>query len=184
MGTIPTRAAFVPGAVLTATQLNELNAVDAFWARTPRCSAWPTTALSVPNNAYTVVPFDAEVYDDVQAGDTPSHDLTTNNSRLVFRTAGKYEIAGQGQLFSNATGYRAAQVRLNAAGNPAAGTLVTVNQTGAVSGVGTSVGLTPVEIAVTVGDYIELFLIQTSGGALNTIPGSGVTFLRMKLTAS
>lgn len=184
MGTIPTQAAFVAGAKLTAAQLNQMRAVDDFWALTPRCSAHQSAVQSIPNNVYTVLTFDAEVYDIVQSGDSPSHDLVTNNSRLVIRTTGKYEITGQYQAATNVTGYRAAQVRLNAAGNPAAGTLLTVNQQSPVTGASTSVPLVPVEVALTAGDYIEMFAIQNSGGALNTVPGAGVTYLRFKLTGS
>ena len=184
MGTIPTRAAFVAGAELTAAQLNQMLEVDDFWALTPRCSVYNSSTQSIPNNAYELLTFNSEVYDIVQSGDSPSHDNATNNSRVYIRTSGKYEVAGQYQAASNATGYRAAQIRLNAAGSSAGGTLVTVNQQGAVSGVSTSVGIIPVEVALTAGDYLEMFAIQNSGGALNTVAGAGVTYLRMKLTGS
>ena len=185
MGTIPTRAAFVAGAKLLAAQLNEMRSVDDFWALTPRCSVYQSAAQSVPTSGtWALGAFDSEVYDIVQSGDSPSHDNVTLNSRIVFRTPGKYEICGQYQAATNVTGYRAVQIRLNAAGNVAAGTLVTTNQQGPVTGASTSVPMVPVELAVVSGDYIETFFLQTSGGALNTVPGSGVTFMRAKLTGT
>lgn len=184
MGTIPTGPTFVAGQKLTAAQLNSMNDVSAFWALTPRCYAYSNTAQSIPNTTGTVVALDAEVYDIVQSGDTASHDLVTNNSRIVVRTTGKYEITGQIQFASNATGIRTAQVRLNAAGAVGSGTLLGTNQQSPLTGASTSVGLTPVEVALTAGDYVEMFATQTSGGALNTVSGQGTTFLRIKLTGS
>ena len=120
----------------------------------------------------------------MQSGDTPMHDNATNNTRIVCRTGGKYEITGQVQIGSNATGVRTAQIRLNSAGNAGSGTLLAINQQGAVSGGATSVGIIPVEAVLSAGDYIEMFGTQTSGVNLTTVVGAGLTFMRMKLTGA
>lgn len=44
--------------------------------------------------------------------------------------------------------------------------------------------LPAVEVDLSVGDYIEAFGQQNSGGALNTVVGSGISFLRVKLTGT
>lgn len=184
MGTIPTTPTFTAGEKLTAAELEQINDAVDFWALTPRCYAYQSTIQSLTNNTWAAITLDAEVYDIVQSGDTVSHDLSTDNSRIYVRTAGKYELSGQVQVASNATGYRAAQIRLNAAGSSAGGTGLAVNYQGAISGVSTSVNVIPVEASLNAGDYIELFGLQNSGGALNTVGGLGVTYLRLKLTGS
>ena len=178
MGAVPTFPSKAASSVLTAADWNAAKAAYDFLTTKPESYAYHSTTQSIPNNTYTLVQLDSEVYDVVQSGDTEGH-VPATNSRLYCRTPGKYEIGGQYQAASNATGYRAVQVRLNAGGNPASGTLLAVNQQGAVSGVSTSVTLPTVKWPLVAGDYIEMFVIQTSGGALNTVAGVGVTFLRM-----
>jgi hypothetical protein len=180
VGTIPTTPTFTAGEKLTAAELEQINDAVDFWALTPRCYAYQ----SLTHNTWAPITLDAEVYDIVQSGDTTSHDLSTDNSRIYVRTSGKYELSGQVQVASNATGYRAAQIRLNAAGSSAGGSGLAVNYQGAISGVSTSVNVIPVEASLNAGDYIELFGLQNSGGALNTVGGLGVTYLRLKLTGS
>lgn len=184
MGTIPTIPTYTAGQVLTAAELNNMKAVHDFWALTPRCSVYSAGAQSIPNSTYTLIAFDTEVYDIVMAGDGTSHSNVTNNSRIWFRTTGKYEIAAQLQFATSGTGARDAQIRLNSGGSSAGGTLVTINQQTAVASGSTSVGIVTFEDTFNDGDYIEMFGRQNSGGALNTVPGYGITFMRIKLTGS
>ena len=186
MGTIPTITTFTAGAVLTATQMNNMKAVADFWALTPRCSVYQTSVTSVSNSAvnWTLLPWQAEVFDIVQAGDSPMHDTTTNPSRVYVRTTGKYEINGQLQVVTNATGYRAVHVRLNSAGSSSGGSQISLTYVDASSTTVCSVPIPTVEVALTAGDYVEAFAQQNSGGALDTIVGSGVSFLRVKLSGS
>ncbi|MFQ6170362.1 hypothetical protein ACK8HX_02045 [Oryzobacter sp. R7] len=187
MGTIPTYPAFVAGSVLTAAQLNLARDVDTFWALTPRCSVYQAVATSVVHSAAvttgTVIAFDTELFDIVQSGDTEMHSTSSNTSRLVIRTPGKYEIAGQVQFVTNATGIRVAQIALNAAGVYGAGTLLVQNSQGALSTGSTSCATGVVEAQLVAGDYLELFGAQSSGAALNTSIGRANTWLRCKLVA-
>lgn len=170
MGTIPTIPSFVAGAVLTAAQLNQIKAVSDFWAAPPRCRGEHTTAISLPNATYTVIPLQSETYDVVQAGDTGMHDLVTNNSRIYCRTPGKYRISGQLVFAANATGTRIAAVRRNAGGVVTSGNpLLSTNQNAVSSGT-TAVPLPPDVFTLVAGDYVELFGYQDSGAALNTDP--------------
>lgn len=185
MGTIPTFPTLVDGQIVTATDFAAIKAVSDFWALTPRCYAYQNTGQSLSNSTSTAITLDAEVYDVVQSGDSPSHDTATNNTRLVCRTTGKYEITGQVQFASNATGTRQAQIRLNAAGSGAGGTLLAAATQSPLTGISTSVSVLPIEAQLAAGDYIEIFGVQSSGAALNTTAGFlGLTFLRMKLTGS
>ena len=186
MGTIPTITTFTAGAVLTATQMNNMKAVADFWALTPRAYVYQSSVTSVANSAasWTLLPMQAEVFDIVQSGDSPMHDTTTDPSRIYIRTTGKYEINGQVQIVLNSAGYRAAQVRLNAAGSGSGGTQLALNVVDASSAALVSLPIPTVEVSLTAGDYVEAFAQQNSGGALNTIVGSGVSFLRVKLSGS
>lgn len=186
MGTIPTISTFTAGAVLTATQLNTMKAASDFWALTPRAYVYQSAVTSIANSAasWTLLPMQAEVFDIVQSGDSPMHDTTTDPSRIYIRTAGKYEINGQVQIVLNSAGYRAAQVRLNAAGSGSGGTQLALNVVDASSAALVSLPIPTVEVALSAGDYVELFAQQNSGSALNTIVGAGVTFLRVKLSGS
>lgn len=184
MGTIPTITTFTAGQELTAAELNNMKDVSDFWALTPRCSCYQGSAQTLSTATGTAINMDTEIYDIVQSGDTASHDTSTNNTRLYCRTAGKYEVAGQVQFNSNATGVRVAMIRLNAAGSYSGGTALVQNTQGALSGGSTSAACIPTEVELAVGDYIELFGYQTSGGNLALATGQANTFVRMKLTGS
>ena len=186
MGTIPTIATAVAGTVATAAYMNSIKAANDFWALTPRAYVYQSSVTSVANSAatWTLLPMQAEVFDIVQSGDSPMHDTTTDPSRVYIRTTGKYEINGQVQIVTNATGYRAVSVRLNAAGSGSGGTLLAQTNVDASSTTVVSVPLPAIEVDLSVGDYIEAFGQQNSGGALNTVVGSGISFLRVKLTGT
>lgn len=186
MGVIPTIATAIAGTVATAAYLNSVKAANDFWALTPRAYVYQSSVTSVANSAasWTLLPMQAEVFDIVQSGDSPMHDTTTDPSRVYIRTTGKYEINGQVQIVLNSVGYRSAQVRLNAAGSGSGGTQLALNVVDASSAALVSLPIPTVEVALSAGDYVELFAQQNSGGALNTIVGAGVTFLRVKLTGA
>lgn len=186
MGTIPTIATATAGTVATAAYMNSIKAANDFWALTPRAYVYQSSVTSVANSAasWTLLPMQAEVFDIVQSGDSPMHDTTTDPSRIYIRTTGKYEINGQVQVATNATGYRAIQVRLNAAGSSSGGSQISLTYVDASSTTVCSVPIPTVEVSLTAGDYVEAFAQQNSGTALNTIVGSGVSFLRVKLSGS
>jgi hypothetical protein len=113
---------------------------------------------SIANDTNTVVALNSETHDSDPNG--AIHDTAANNSRLTVRTAGLYLVCGGVQFAANATGYRDVFVQLNGA------TTIGMVRVPAVAGV---VQLTQV-FAVRVlaaSDYVELWVRQTSGGALN-----------------
>lgn len=184
MGTFPTAPSFVAGeSTGVAAKLTSLKTVMDFLSNPPRCYAYCSAATSIATATDTVVPLAGEVFDIVQSGDPGMHDTATLNSRVVARTAGKYEVTGQIEYATNATGSRVAIVRLNAAGTTGGTTLYQTVQ-GAVSGNFSSVPVVAFEVALGVGDYIELFAYQTSGSSVSVNAGQGRTFLRMKLVGS
>lgn len=123
--------------------------------RAVKARAYHSIAQSVADVTLTALALDSERRDT----DT-IHDTVTNNTRLTCKTAGQYAIAGGVRFASNATGFRQVSLRLN-------GTVYLATQAfPAVSGAVTQVGVATLEDLV-VGDYLELVVYQSSGGALN-----------------
>ncbi|MDN5930107.1 MAG: hypothetical protein L0I24_03440 [Pseudonocardia sp.] len=190
MGTIPTLTTIGSGVEVTSTYLNAFKAASDFWALTPRAYVYQSSVTSIANSAasWTLLPFQAEIFDVANnydgGGDSPMHDNSTNPSRVYARTTGKYEINGQVQFVLNATGYRSVQVRLNSAGSGSGGSQIALNVVDASSAALVSVQIPTIEVALTAGDYVEAFGQQNSGGALNTVVGAGISFLRGKLSGA
>lgn len=118
---------------------------------------WKDANFSVPNNTWTILPFNREYYDtDV------IHDNAVSNSRLTCKTAGKYVIVANITWDGHTTGFRRLAFWKNGA--------VWLN----------SMGLNIVDLvdidqeAVTIYDlavdeYVECRVLQNSGGALNSL---------------
>jgi predicted heme/steroid binding protein len=190
MGTIPPIPVVTAGAYGASADFNNLGKAVKFWASVPRCYAYGATSTTLGTSG-TVYPIalDGTVYDIANSyngtSDAPHHDNATDNSRITCRTTGKYEITAQATFVNNSTGVRFASIRLNAAGNPAGGSLLAqTTQTAVSGGFATALAFATFEVQLNAGDYIELFGQQTSGGSLGTSVGQGVTFLRMKLAGS
>lgn len=122
----------------------------------PACRLRASVPQSIPNSTQTVAVFDIETYDT----DT-MHDNVTNNTRITFRTAGLYIVAGGGE-FATAADYQmhGAYIRLNGS-TPiflGDGGAQTTNNPGAwfnVSGV----------YKFAVNDYVEMVVQQVNGAA-------------------
>jgi hypothetical protein len=91
---------------------------------------------------------------------------------LVAKTAGKYNIQGQVEWASSATGVRQIQIRLNGT------TIIASNRK-----LSLSAGVTQLLVETTydlaINDYVELLVNQTSGLALNVDAGQGTTWFEM-----
>jgi hypothetical protein len=114
---------------------------------------------SISNNSRTAVAFDTESYDT----DT-MHDNSTNNERLIAKTAGKYIISGNIGFAANATGEREAWINHSADGDIAAATR---------AGEGDRTNYMSVTTAydMAADEYVVLQVYQNSGGSLNVNNG-------------
>ncbi|TQM62940.1 hypothetical protein [Humibacillus xanthopallidus] len=186
MGTDPVASTFSAGEkVGVAAKLNLLVATVNFANNPPQCYAYQTATQTLTSSVWGLVPLAGELFDVVQSGDSPMHDITTNNSRIYFRTAGKYEVTGQGYFVANATGTRLAQIRLNSGGSDTGGTQVNVSQQSAGGGAAIAVPMPSPVISVSAGDYVEMFLFQNSGSNLATsTPGQAVNFMRVRFVGA
>ncbi|MBI1386716.1 MAG: DUF2793 domain-containing protein [Rhizobiales bacterium] len=114
---------------------------------------------SIPNNTFTVVPWDAEAYD------TDAIWSAGNPSRLTVPSGvTKIQILGHCAWNSNATGGRAARLSKN--GNSMTEYSAFANDSANASGVHGAPVLGPI-IEVTGGDYFEIEVFQSSGGNLD-----------------
>lgn len=105
------------------------------------------------------------------------HDTVTNNSRVKAVTAGRHEVKGSVSWVSNAAGFRQLAIIKNGA------TVIAVNKIPPVNGSGT-VQQVQASVYLAVNDYVELQVVQTSGGNLDTVAGSSNTWLDVTLTGN
>src|SRR5215831_1233030 len=122
----------------------------------PAARVYKAAALSVSNATTTGIPFDTERFDTDNI-----HDVAVNNGRLTCRTAGKYLIGVNIEWNPNATGERIVWLYLNG-GTPIA------EVRGPANGASATLGqIATVLQDMAVGDFVEVYVYQTSGGALN-----------------
>ena len=155
-----TRGVFVATNVLPATELN-----DCF--DPPRAHVYNSANISITTSGTAqAMTFDSELKD--SGG---MHSTSVNTSRLTIPAGGSgfYIFGGNVTFAANATGYRGLEVRLVGV-TPIAYTRVPTVTTGSVGHRSCIAGAYP----LTAGDYIELFAIQNSGGALDAVAESAV----------
>lgn len=126
----------------------------------PACRVYDTGSQSIPNNADTVLAFNAERYDT-----NTMHDNATNNSRITIKTAGLYTV----------------QFHVQIAGNTDYSTLYTYGQLNGTTIIGIGPGNQPGSGIATVlacsftykfavNDYFEILIRQNNGaGAARAI---------------
>lgn len=112
-------------------------------------------ALSINNATPTVTTFDSERWDN---GDL--HSTSANTGRLTAPVTGLYVVGASVSFASNGTGYREVRLRLNGT------TSIAIDTRAAITGQPTRVVIST-EYRLAAGDYVEVVVEQTSGGALN-----------------
>jgi hypothetical protein len=163
--TVPVRLGIgTAGQVLTVNS----GATAPEWATPASGSTFVGTVLrrsanqSISNTTLTAVAFTQETIDT-----NGFHDNVTNNTRVTIPSgkSGKYTFIWNAVWSSNSTGYRKANLYLNGSSNSQLATAVAVN--------GDQTALTgTVTFSATAGDYFEVYVYQSSGGALDLIDNS------------
>jgi hypothetical protein len=124
---------------------------------------------TIANNTYTALVWNSEYYDT----DT-FHSTSTNTSRFTVPSGkgGYYLVTAATSWIANATGARRILIRKNG---------TDFRRNGDVPGNSTVVVGTQMTIIIplTVGDYIEVFVRQTSGGDLDCATGDGTEIFEM-----
>jgi hypothetical protein len=122
-----------------------------------------SAALSIPNNTWTLIPFDVSVLNPVGA-----HSATVNNSRITGAVGyTRARITCDVALAANATGGRIVEVRMNAGGVHGAGTIISGATLSGNSTIDAVFHSSPKVIPFLPTDYVEAFVFQNRGGALN-----------------
>lgn len=150
------------GEVVTAAELNS-NIRDAlnFLLAPPLAVLRQTVAQSTANSAWTAISFDTEDFD--RDG---GHSTSTNASRYVAQTTGWYLVVGSCGWASNTTGIRAFGIVQNGdLNNSMYGRVQIAPATGTF---GTSVSSMAFLYLNAGTDYVEIYMFQNSGAALNT----------------
>lgn len=163
------------GYFATGTDASNLTGTLAV-ARTPVLDgvfAYNSANESINNATLTAVTFNSEANQD-----GTSHSTSSNTSRFVAQTAGKYNFTCSVIWAGNSTGVR----YLIIIPNGSTGTYLAIDQRdGSANGNAMSVSITGWKMAVN--DYLECYVYQSSGGALNVsasnnrLPSAGFQFL-------
>jgi hypothetical protein len=125
----------------------------------PAVRVFHNAAQSISNNTLTALAFNSERFDTAGGTASTQHDTATNNSRLTCLYAGKYQITGNFE-WSTLPGGAEIRIRLNGTTTIAYGTMA-----GSTSDWRRPSITTLYDLAVN--DYVELMVLQTSGGAIN-----------------
>lgn len=154
--------ATIPTAMIAA---NAVTSAKIDWSTVPCALAFNSAVQSITNNTETTVLFDSESFDT----DT-MHSTSSNTGRVTFTTAGKYAIIGCAAFASNATGYREGDLRINGT------TYICTCKLGA-NAASSHEHMVIAFYNAAAADYVELRVLQTSGGNLNTVGAVGGNFL-------
>ena len=135
-----------------AAQITGIHAFD------KSCRVTHSVNQVIPNAAWTTLAFNTEIWDTDNI-----HDTVTNNSRLICKTAGNYQIGLLIAFADNATGFRNAAITHNIDSTIAQTTMPNL-------GVGYYVYLSPLGLyKMAVNEYLIAEVWQNSGGNLNVL---------------
>jgi hypothetical protein len=162
---------------ITEAKLDSISTVINYLLAPPRCYTYRASDGALAHATWDPINFANEAYDSHAA-----HDNSTNNTRLVIPESGLYTITAHATFDVNATGQRAMNVRKNAAGVQTSGTDIIFV---VIAGNGTTEArpIAVVDQQLVAGDYLELFVWQSSGGPLDVVGGIANTFLSFRWVA-
>uniref|UniRef100_UPI003F4980F1 hypothetical protein n=1 Tax=Pseudonocardia sp. CA-138482 TaxID=3240023 RepID=UPI003F4980F1 len=166
---VPVLRTWTSGELATSAEMNSnLRDGGSFVLFPPYVFMTKNAPVSIPASTWTAVSWDAEMVDtDHMWANSP------NPTRITASTTGRYDVqvsamfAGPGAAEET---LRAVQIRKNAGGSAAGGT-----QLIAASEVATNTAAWPASVHTSVwplltsGDYIEMFVWQSSSAALNLL---------------
>jgi hypothetical protein len=139
-----------------------------FWDNKPTASLYNTSnSFTVPNNSFAAI-----TWNNSQDDNWGGHSNVTNPSRYTAQVAGVYRFSGAFATVANATGYRLGGWALNGAEYASGNANTRVYNSNPSGTVINSVSLGTVKIRMNVGDYVEMWVFQNSGGTLATTDGT------------
>lgn len=139
---------------------------DGSWAAPPGgsttfsgASARFAGGVTITTGTETLVTFDTEIYDT-----SAYHDNSTNPSRFIAPTTGYYLFVASANWQADAAGIRYIHVQKNAAGSSSGGTGCGQSWS-APAASGPTIHQVSGVVQMTAGDYLELFVYQSTGGS-------------------
>lgn len=156
----------------TAAQFNtHLRDNLEFLAGPDRAYAYRSSDQTIATASWDVISMGAENYDT-----NGLHSNSTNPSRITAAVAGLYLVTAQVNFAGSSTGDRRLQIRKNAGGTQANGTLWGQDNRRATASNNTVSNLSA-QVPLAAGDYVELFVYQDSGGNLAANGGQDMTWM-------
>lgn len=160
MATVPNPKTWSPGNIPTATEMNtDLRDAINFFKAPPRVLVKNNAQVDIPPQAWTLLTWNTE-----DADTDAMHSTSSNTSRLVAATAGRYEVKLQirWEDHLDPEGVRACQIRKNSAGAVGSGNLVTADirhhQDYLTGDHGASIQHCTGYIYLAASDYVEAFV--------------------------
>lgn len=176
MPAVPTVPTWAAGQRVYASQLTSLGSVAAFsTANKPIAVLTQATPQLLTNNTAAAITFDASTVDN-----TSGHSNTVNPSRWTASYPGWYRVRGQVTFAASATNDRSVQIYKN-------GTAVSTQWNVAPSaGASFAPGRETEGLVFLNGttDYVEIWALQNSGGALNTFAGTVTSSMQVSFEHS
>jgi hypothetical protein len=140
----------------------------------PSCRVYNSVNISIANNTDTALTFDSERWDSELM-----HSVSSNQGRITIVTPGKYLVIAQVD-WATGTGTNPRKVWIRKNGTTVVGQGLQPNESS--GGVATQNVVTLVNLVA--GDYLEVLVRQTSGGALNVLASADFSpeFMAMKVS--
>lgn len=179
MATVPSQSTVTVGSKITAAYANDdiRDAIN-FILDPPRLQASLSANVSLATSGtWQLISWDTETWDN-----DSMHSTSTNTSRLIAPTAGRYLVSVNAFFAPNATGTRGINLTPNGAGTKTANNAVLSDGYFAPANNTNNLVSATVEWSAAANDYLELWCVQSSGGALNlvgTANGSKVSMRRV-----
>lgn len=180
MAVVPTPATFAFGTPApSATMTTGVGDPLRFLLAPPIAELWQDTGVSlVTSGTYQALGFNQEDVDSANG-----HSTTTNTSRYTAVYSGWYRIGGGVAIVSDGsgTGNRAVKIYVN--GTPAQASLVLER---GLSGNTCGVPVRSKLVYLNAGDFVEIYAMQSSGGALLTAGDSvgGATSMNVEFVSN
>lgn len=170
MATVPTPLDATAGTKISASTFDSgVRDVFDFLLDTPHCEVHDNAGITLVNATATLMLYDTE------SNDTDNmHSTVSNTGRIVFNTVGRWDL----NIFSTVpaatyTGYDI-NPRTNSGGSAAGGSSIRTFSMGSPGGAPRQHCINFKQVITTPGDYIEIFITQTSGANRVTSGGLGV----------
>lgn len=159
--------------VVDHTDMNDISENLRFLHTKDRVGVYDSADQSISNATYELMTWDSEDYDN-----NGMHNNSSNTGRLTCQSDGLYLVEFKINFATDTNGNRRVMLRKNAAGSSAGGTNQGVWYETAIASDNTTVSGGR-GIALNSTDYVELFVYQDTGGALNVSSGASVSFFQM-----